>query len=159
MNSPAKVATLLCFCSRSRSPWQTAWIQSSCFQMKPLLLPGVTGVCQLLGCQLRTLPSWPPVSVGRSSLTHSNRASEVARHRSERGVAGIERVWISNYINLRGTKYVHKHICLCALFPQEVSWYDGATIPRESLPEKVIPLLEPLLGRNTIKTGRWVLKW
>lgn len=75
MNSPAKVATLLCFCSRSRSPWQTAWIQSSCLQMKPLLLPGVTRVCQLLGCQLRTLPSWPPVSVGHSSPTHSNRAS------------------------------------------------------------------------------------
>lgn len=133
MNWPAKVATLLCFCSRSRSPWQTAWIQSSCLQMKPLLLSGVTRLCQLLGCRLRTLPSWPPVSVGRSSPTHSNRASELARHRPEGGAAGIERVWISNYI-LRGTKYLHKCVCLCALLPQEVSWYDGATVPRKGHP-------------------------
>lgn len=34
----------------------------------------------------------------------------------------------------------------------------GETVLIENLPEKVDPVLEPLLGRNTIKRGRLVLK-
>lgn len=34
----------------------------------------------------------------------------------------------------------------------------GETVLIENLPEKVDPVLEPLLGRNTIKKGRFVLK-
>lgn len=33
----------------------------------------------------------------------------------------------------------------------------GETVLIENLPEKVDPVLEPLLGRNTIKKGRFVL--
>lgn len=72
---PTGVTSFLCFCSRSLYPWQTAWIHSSCLQMMPLWLPGITRACQMIGCPLRMLPSWPPVSVGHSSLTHSSRES------------------------------------------------------------------------------------
>lgn len=34
----------------------------------------------------------------------------------------------------------------------------GETVLIENLPEKVDPVLEPLLGRNTIKKGRFVLQ-
>lgn len=34
----------------------------------------------------------------------------------------------------------------------------GETVLIENLPEKVDPVLEPLLGRNTIKRGRFVVK-
>lgn len=34
----------------------------------------------------------------------------------------------------------------------------GETVLIENLPEKIDPVLEPLLGRNTIKRGRLVLK-
>lgn len=34
----------------------------------------------------------------------------------------------------------------------------GETVLIENLPEKVDPVLEPLLGRNTVKRGRLVLK-
>lgn len=138
MNSPAKVATLLCFCSSSQSPWQTGWIQSSCLQTKPLLLPGVSRVCQMLGCQLKTLPSWPPVSVGGSLLTHSNRASNGFGAGSAQiwGWRSWDRVW--NYI-LRGTKYVREHVCLCALLPQELSWYDGTTVPKKVSQKRSTP--------------------
>lgn len=34
----------------------------------------------------------------------------------------------------------------------------GETVLIENLPEKVDPVLEPLLGKNTIKKGRLVLK-
>lgn len=33
----------------------------------------------------------------------------------------------------------------------------GETVVIENLPEKVDPVLEPLLGRNTIKRGRLVI--
>lgn len=130
MNSPAKVATLLCFCSKSWYPWQTAWIQSSCLQMMPLLLPGVTRVCQIIESQLRTLPSWPPVSVGHSSLSHSNRASNGFG-------TGSAQIWgwcsegKSEYQNIcRGTQNLNTLVCftVCAFLPEEV-------------PSKLLPLL------------------
>lgn len=34
----------------------------------------------------------------------------------------------------------------------------GDTVLIENLPEKVDPVLEPLLGRNTLKKGRLVVK-
>lgn len=34
----------------------------------------------------------------------------------------------------------------------------GETVLIENLPEKVDPVLEPLLGRNTVKKGRCVLR-
>lgn len=122
-DEPAKVATLLWFCSRSWYPWQTAWIQSSCLQMMPLLLPGVTRVCQIIGSQLRTQPSWPLVSVGRLSLSHSNRASKGFG-------TGPAQIWgwcswdsegkPEYQIIFRGTQNLHTFICLCVFLLSEV---------------------------------------
>lgn len=107
MNSPAKVATLLCFCSRSWYPWQTAWIQSSCLQMMPLLLPGVTRVLpnkEVNWERYHPDHRWALAAHHWATATGHQMDLELARHRSEGGEAGTARV----SLNIRLSLGAHK---------------------------------------------------
>lgn len=90
---------------------------------------------------------------------------KLARLRAEGGAAGTERVRGAIYCMFAITVSCLKIVLICSCFFSnryldviEQALACGETVLIENLQEKVDPVLEPLLGRNTIKRGRLVMK-